>query len=465
MISLLEIFDKTQSGPICLEKDFDLTVYAQRLRQLVKEYNIKHNVDEPLSQNLEMADVVFEAGVKLAADVGLLCLNTQRRITFSEEELWAHLKTLPNSIELGEGNEKRIMKHRNVCDSHPPILQMGTLGQPTSEKAFVKETEVFAKLPLIDTINMGSLITVHGRQVRMGSPLEIEASKMEIRTVRKTLEKVAKPGMHILGTESSVSIGDLAVSSSEGGLRKSDGHLVALTAELKTNYNALSNVFHVKDYGGFICGLYDLIMGGYAGGPEGVAITKVAGSILLSIAHRADYSITGTPCDITYAESPSEKKLRQLFWAHSIATQAISRNSKLLVGGTAAGAAGPGTQMLFYETAATTIMHVTSGCAFIETCFPLFNRYPDRPAPLEALYTGEIAHSATQGKLTLEEGNTIINRIFDEKLSCYMGSAPPQGKTFDQTFDLEKLAPTSEYLATYNQARKEFEDLTGFRLD
>lgn len=466
LVTIWEILDRVEEGPACKETDFDLNIFSATVNRLVSEHNLKCTPEEPIPNDNTLADEVFEAGLELALEVGMLCTSTSRRVIFEEAEIKEMLKRLPGKVVMGEEKDTRIMKWRAISDSLPPLMQTGGLGQPTSEDIFLEEAVAFAQDPLTDYFNQGSLTTVYGRPIKAGAPLEVEAGKYEIALVREALRRVGRPGLSILGTETSVTcLAEIAASSTEGGLRRTDSHLVAIASDLKTDYQVLSKVVHLVGYDALICGLYTAIMGGYAGGPEGVAIARVAGSILGQLVHRHSFAITGTPYNMRYVDIvPEISQLRKMLWAHSIAMQALSRNSKLLIGGTAGGAAGPCTDMLFWEMVPVTMMHTVSGCAFIESCFAAFNKYQDRPGVLEARFTAELAHAISKAQITREKANDLVNNVLNEKLSIYDGKTAPEGKTFKECFDISKIKPSDEYYDRYKRIKMQAEDLLGISI-
>src|SRR5512143_3110362 len=110
MISFWEVADRAIStGPLMKTKDFDLKVFKTASR-LVKEYGIKYDPKFPIPSDDGLADRLFEAGMKLYAEVGTYCIDTERVIRFSEEELrdaLTDLNRMPETVEIGEGIEKR----------------------------------------------------------------------------------------------------------------------------------------------------------------------------------------------------------------------------------------------------------------------------------------------------------------------------------------------------------------------
>lgn len=465
MTTIWEVLDKAENGPVCTDRDFDLKIFSPRVAELAKEYDIQCDAECVIPSDDHLADDVFAAGFRLATEVGFWCRETNRRIVFEEDEIKETLRSSPGQITLGLDNDGRLMKHRSIEDARAPLIQMGPLGQTTSEAMYIPEHFAFAQEPLMDYLNGGSLAALYGAEIKAGSPLEVEAGKREVAMLREVLRRAGRPGTLILGVESSIgALGQIAASSSEGGLRKNDGHMVAVTSELKTDYSALSKVVHTLGYGGLLCGLYTVMIGGFAGGPEGAAISSVAGSILAKLVYKASFAIDDIR-DLFLLQSTQLKvsNFKKLLWAVSVSRQAISRNSNLLIGSTAHGLAGPSTEMLFRECAATTITDVVSGTAFVETSFAAENRYPDHPGLLEARFTAELAHAVATSLLKRQEADELVKRVI-EKLKPFEGKNAPEGYSFEQLYDIPKSRIQRDYFDLYRRMKAEIQDSLGIEL-
>lgn len=117
---LLDIVDRTRDGPPCKAKDFDLRVLPANVQELEKEYKIKYDPDRPVPNDNALADALFQAGLRLFLDVGILCTDTERRITFTENEVKEALRDQPGRVLVGQGRDAREMYCRKIEDTAPP---------------------------------------------------------------------------------------------------------------------------------------------------------------------------------------------------------------------------------------------------------------------------------------------------------------------------------------------------------
>ena len=87
LVTIWEVLDRVEEGPACKETDFDLNIFSATVNRLIMEHNLKCTPEEPIPNDNTLADEVFEAGLELALEVGMLCTSTSRRIVFEEAEI------------------------------------------------------------------------------------------------------------------------------------------------------------------------------------------------------------------------------------------------------------------------------------------------------------------------------------------------------------------------------------------
>ncbi|MEM4599763.1 MAG: monomethylamine:corrinoid methyltransferase, partial [Candidatus Methanomethylicaceae archaeon] len=328
MISIWEVLDRAETGQYMEERDFDIKIVAKKCRELVKEYDIKFNPNEIITTDDSMADDVFEAGFKLALETGIYCINTKRIIKFDESEIKEGIETAPHEIIVGEGRDARILYARGIEDRRRPIICGGQAGATIPEEWYVPMAMSYMKEPLIDMINHGGIAIVEGRKVRTHSPLEIQATRRELSMLKEAAARSGRPGIGLIAGESSVSVlGDLAIAS-EKYMKTCDSHLVALLNELKTDYDRLSKAVNFTEYGAYNVTLVDPIIGGYAGGPEGVAICFIASFLLGRLLYKSEYHVCH-PIHFRYVSTSAIECL----WNLNIVGQAMARNAKFIIMG------------------------------------------------------------------------------------------------------------------------------------
>jgi len=444
MINIYEVLRRSEQGPYIKENDFDMKLYKVTSR-LVKEYGIKFNREQPVVGDDGMANAMFEAGMKLALEMGMMCVSTSRIIQFTEEELKLALRTTPREMVLGTGRDARIMRARTFNDGYPMVVCGGCPGTPLPEELFLPVMMSYAREPLIDIIIPGSLTTIEGMEVRTNGPLEIRACRQEMIWMREALDRCGRSGTHIYaaGESSSTELGTLAIAN-EKYMRLSDSHMIPVLSELKTDNPRLSRVMTGYEYPAFTTSLIDPIIGGFGGGAEGAAVVLAAAVILSRAAYGVDMHCLH-PIHNKYISSTTKEAM----WVDSIVGRAFANNSPICMLADAWTTAGAGTEDVLYEAAALAIVDEVS--ALNSDSLGSTNGVYPNCSGLEARFYAEVVHAAFNQKLTPDQANELIAKLWDK----YQGgfANPNFGKRFDEIYDTKTVMPRQEWLDMYEKVK------------
>jgi len=451
MVMYLDIVDKSEQGPYMEEREFD-KLLIRKVRELVKEYNIRYDPDEVVPSDTSLANDVWKAGFTLVLEVGGYNISTHRRIIFSEDEIKDALKNIPEYIIIGEGSDSRIMKHRGIEDPDPPLVEAGPTGTLVSEDIYLETMISFAQENYIDAIGSGSLRTYNGREVKVGSPLEVRAAAKIIALAREALRIVNKPGLHINDVAATTPWAKMIAVNEDWGIRRSDSMLVAQMVELKTSYEHIALAEFMRHHGIVVGNLMTPIWGSYGGASPGTAVISVAEHIFgllaygglkhyLSLTHMFNCNNTG----------------RETLWVISVVGQAIANNSKMITLHDCYTATGPGTKMILYEVAAGAITSAVSGLHGTGIG-SAGGKFMDQETGLECRLYGEVAKHSTQFKRS--DANEIVKKIiakYEDTLRKEKKVIP--GKSFRELYDLKTIKPSKEWLQLYLEVKKELIDL------
>ena len=453
MPTLWEMLDRAETGQYMAEVNFNLKL-SQEIKRLVKEYDIKFDHDRPVPADGSLPDDVFQAALDLLRVMGVYCENTNRTIKFTEEEIREATKKSDRSVAFGEHNETHAISSRRVEDPNPPSVMGGGAGTMISEgEIYVKNMTSYAKEPLNQMIMANTPATIEGRPIRARSPLEVHATKCEVGWIREAARMAGRPNMAIVGTASGLSAqAQIGAASSDGGLRKTDGHLISMATDLKTNYETLSKVCHTIEYGGNIVSLYTSMYGGYAGGAEGLAVVCTAAPVAETILHRATTHLIKA-MHLNYVNTSCPEAL----WATSVVAQAHSRNTGMLLSNDAFTSAGPGTEMVLYEIATNTIASTVSGMAFLEGVGTATTANVDHATGLEVRCMAKVGEAAAKASIKLDDANDLVKKILPKYENKFEN--PPLGKTFQECYDLRAIEPKPEWIGIYEKAVKDLVNL------
>lgn len=449
MQHFLEIFDRANNGEYISEEDWDLQKVAATARRLVKKYHLEWNRQQIVVDDTQLIDAIYQAGFEMALELGVYCRSTERVIKFQQEEIEEALKVAPKNIHMGSGKDERVLYARKLNDEKPPLFFGGSPGSPIPEEYFLENVISYVQEPLIDLATCGTLTVVDGREVRTGHPLEVVATRRELKKMHLALERVGRPGMGMLGAQSSVSeLGDLSVAS-PNFLRTYDSHLVPMLNELKVDFRNLARVVNSLDYGMINASLPCVIVGGLGGGPPGSAVVNVASFLLANLVCQADYHLLH-PIHIRHVATTT----REVLWVIGAVGQAFARNAPSIIGADIYPKSGTGTRELLYETAANAIVNAVTA-NHLEGCGAADGKYPNCSG-LEARWMAEVALASHRMKMSLQEANNWVLKIIPLYEDVFSRPQGNPGVPFDQVYDLKTVQPKPDWQNLYESVKEEF---------
>ena len=127
---LVEVLHRAETGPIIEEADFERRLVAPTIKNLLKKYDIRYDKSVFVPSDDDLADRVFQAGLVLAAEAGMFCQSTSRRIVWTRSELEEGLRFCPSEVTLGFGNDAVTARARKPDDDGRVIVAGGAYGTP-----------------------------------------------------------------------------------------------------------------------------------------------------------------------------------------------------------------------------------------------------------------------------------------------------------------------------------------------
>ena len=146
---LWEIQDRSNTGPFCDENDFLPKIFAQKLKEIIKKYDIRYDPKTPVPSDDALADRVWQAGWELFREVGLYNTDTHRIIKVSDQEIKEALYMHPGEYWVGAGKDAVLWKHRMVEDAKTPFCLFSP-DCTCSEELHYSMCVAFLKEPLLD---------------------------------------------------------------------------------------------------------------------------------------------------------------------------------------------------------------------------------------------------------------------------------------------------------------------------
>ncbi len=444
MLTTLEIYRRATSGEICTEKDFDLRRFVPTVRNLVKKYGIKYDPATPVPSDDDLVERVWHAGMELFLGTGVFCIDTERILRFETVELEQALAHGSREVVLGTGQYTRAMPLRRPESETLPFFSLGACGAPvSSDDVFMSLTQAYAEIPYADAVASPAMTLVDGMPIAAGTPLEVEGC---MRTVVMTKEAIRRANRSGLGIANTVASGVSSQGHIAGNATAADeGDMMEIgnIAEMKIDFQNLNRVAYMRGRGRTILGATGPVLGGYAGGPEGCAVTLAAYTFFALLVLHADVQHPFVSHFITQSCTS-----RDAIWVRSLALQAITRHCDLPCLESGSYGAGPATGMSLYEAAAMAAPCVASGGS-VEAGPTARATHPDYLSPMEPLFAAEVARSVA-GK-SRKEVNDLVLKLLD-KYENHLDD-PPLGQRYQDCFDLASRRPKIEPLRHYERAR------------
>jgi methylamine--corrinoid protein Co-methyltransferase len=445
-MNLKEVVKRAETGPLMEANDFLMKRVAAGVIKLQKEYGIRWDGKTLVNLDDEMADRCWEAGKQLFLQTGVYSMNSRRVIEFSAEEVEQGLRFAPARVPMGQGKEATVVYHRQVEDPRPPFVFGGPFNADVHESTFVKLNEAFAQERLIDALLFpGYLKELDGQTIRPGSGLSSRAAVLYGQWAREAVRRAGRPGLAICG-HAVMALNEIACTSEEWGLRQSDPRAMVLISELQADDVTMSRTMYYQGYGCPIYMAFTPLVGGYGGGPDGTAIVAAA-SFIAAIMMGGEIVHIG-PQHIKYKQQTNNHSL----FLGSLANQAVARNSHIIVTTSHTTAGRPGSAQYPYEFSALALAVVPSGS----------NLTGPRPAeplgyndvsPLMARLFAEVGHAAA--KLTRAQAAPIVEALYEKYKDKLTFQQAPQGRPFQELYDLDTLTPTDEHQALYEEVKEE----------
>ena len=442
-----EVFERAQTGQFMEEKQFVSKSMIPKMRELVKKYEIKYDPANPVPADDDMADRIWKAAVEFFLEVGTFNQNTSRIMKFTEAEMKEALFAAPDHYIVGANHDARYFGHRDVEDSRKPFIIMSP-DITYDEDNFLSACIAYFKEPLLDGICSPLLDKFMGANIISHHPIEIGGCMHHAMGLREAARLEGRPDVWFVAVGTAESdMAQIAVSNDQWGVRNGDGRLVGSITEMMTNNAMLNKTAHYQQVGNLSGCLSGAIYGGYAGGAEGTAIMQTAYHLHGLMVHQANFQ-QNFPFHLNYGSNTG----REMLWVVSAFSQAIARNTHLVMDSNGFANAGPGTEMLFYEGAAHAIASVVSGNN-LWTLAPCRNKIHNHGTPLEARFAAEVAHAVVAQGMKRTEANEVVNRL----LAKYETMIPKDnyGKPYQEVYNRAKAVPTQEYTDLFNRCKED----------
>lgn len=469
VLTFWEAIARCATAPRMEERAFNMKIW-QTVTALAKDYEFTYDPAVILPADGQLADEVFEAGLRAAVELGVYSRDTRRNVTFTEDEIQEFLRATTGTQKgYGVGSDAVEEVHRAPGSSGEPVVY----GAP--QTAVYSTPEVAAMIyrlcaqePSADGLWGGLVIgpppPIEGKYgIAANHPSEIYQYRKEVELMRTAIAAAGRPGM-FLRQNAPTAQATIALADPVVGVRPTDPMGGNLFEELKIDWNFANRTAFAIAYGTRVRGSAGhAFIGGFSGGPATAPIVIVAGALLglffsgADDAHIQKYGVS-TQISKTHNRIKS-RAARSCIYVGSLACQALVRNTHLPVGaqGCDHPVAGAGTPQFYYECAAGEIASVASGSSANPSGGARQFVCPtDHVSPLESKWMGEVLKAS--GGVSLARARGMVEALlarYEDRLEARY----PEGYTFQQMYDVGTGKAKPEFEVFYAQRKEELEDL------
>lgn len=452
MISLVEIADRMRKGPKMMTKEWDMALFA-KVSQLVKKFDIKcpSETSDWINTDDSLADAAWQAAVEFVIDMGCFCLDRERVIKFTEEEVKEAIRSMQKEVVMGEGKDVRIWKQHKIEGTEPLNVAPGHHAPFTEDLANVV-VHNFAMIPRLDFLEGFNFPMIDGYDV-YGTPLEAYASRRQVAWLREGIRKAGRPGAAIVYYPISTAASSfLATIDPIAGLRPTDGVLLSVLPDVKVQYDLITAALVLQSYGYFgISGSFGIV-GGFAGGPEGAIIEGLAKTIVAWLVYRDNLYYNGVE-HISHI-SGVKRCIFPIDFARSVVYQATIRNCNGIPMHWPIPVSELCTESHLEELILRSIEATVNG-ANLYVPRVSRSRMNGGQSPADAELMIEASDATIRTGIKREEVYQMFRSIITKLMT---NSKPEPGKLIAECYDLQRHRPSSDYQELITRVKNEFHD-------
>ena len=452
MISLVEIADRMRSGSKMASKDWDMALF-RNISELVKKYDIKCPTEPSnwINTDDSLADAAWQAAVEFVVEYGCLCLDRERVVKFTEEEVRHSIRSMEKEVRMGEGKDSRVWKQHKIEGTEPLNIAPGHHA-PFTEDLANSVVQNFACIPRMDFLEGFNFPKIDGYDI-YGAPLEAYASKRQVAWLREGVRKAGRPGAAIvLYPITTRASSFLAAIDPVAGLRPTDGVLLSVLPDVKVQYDLITAALTLQSHGYFgISGSFG-IAGGFAGGPEGAIIESLVKTIIAWMVYRDNLYYNG----VEHFSHVSGVK-RQMFpinFARSVVYQATIRNSNGIPMHWPIPVSGLCTESHLQELILRSIESTVNG-ANLYVPRVSRSRMNGGQTPADAEVMIEASDATLNTKIKRDEIYEMFKPVIENLMN---NSTPVEGKLISECYDLHRHRPSPEYRTLIHKVKDQFKE-------
>ena len=441
-----------RTGPVMASKEWDMALF-KKMTELVEKYDVECPSEPSNWINTDdgLADSAWQAAIEFVVDVGCFCLDRERVVKFSEEEVKEAIRSMQKEVVMGEGEDVRVWKQHKIEGSEPLNVAPGHHA-PFTEDLANEVVRNFATIPRLDFLEGFNFPKIDGYDI-YGMPLEAYASRRQVAWLREGIGEAGRPGTAIVYYPISTAASSfLATVDPKAGLRPTDGVLLSVLPDVKVQYDLITTAIALQSYGYFgISGSFG-IAGGFAGGPEGAIVESLVKTIIAWIVYRDNLYYNGV--EHFSHVSGVQRWMFPINFARSVVYQATIRNCNGIPMHWPIPVSELCTESHLEELILRSIEATVSG-ANLYVPRVSRSRMNGGQTPADAELMIEASDAAIRTRIKRNEVYPMFKSVIKKLMA---NSTPEPGKLITECYDLKHHKPSSEYRGLIGRIKNEFKD-------
>ncbi len=440
MIPIIDFQKRCLNGPVMKPDEFDLAL-SMKMRELVDKYNIQYDPEQLIIDD-DTADAVFEAGVELLADIGILNQDINRVVRFDKKEIQAvagqYFENSPTA-EFGTGKDKMTIRYRRGNDTNPPTNYAGAPGVTTEEEFIPYVMSIVQEEGVAGLGIAPGLSKLGDMEPKAGTLSEIHVGMWEQEQLKEALRRVDRPGLN-LGLLATVSTPSAIFECIRPGIREPNNTQIGIHVlpEQKITWDRFLMAHFCQDRGVNPWQSAMSMIGALCRDARESAVTLVANGLAqLSYGHGPTLSFFSNHMDGRYGWPEPN-------WAVGAAMRASERNIHVATGSAISGTKWRH-EVGMYQMAAQAVTYTACGFSF---------SWIAGHTGLEARLVGEIMQ-VTAG-MDRAKANALALKITAKYLDLFKNYDHKEThEPFDQCYDIKTVKPRAEYESTVMKVKED----------
>jgi hypothetical protein len=479
MISLLEIAERARTGQKMGDVEWGMTLF-KKLQELIARHDLKQEGPERYYEVDDgYADSLFQSAVDLLVEMGVHCATTHRSIRFTEDEVWEAAREAPPEVTVGEGQDRRVFRKRELCDPRRPSIDVSGHGPWSDDmpplQVIVRELVRNRRVDLLEGYMFAKM---DGHEVH-GKPLCGYAARRAIERIRDGIAMADRRGLALtyypVRTDAFSLVAPL---DQERGLRKTDGVLLTVLPDLIVEEDMMAAALVYHEWGCYSqCG--GTGVGPFGGDVEGRMIESTAGPLAAWLVYRDTLLSAGgaggqssSSRKAKASETGRDPRMENDEWRSFAVQKALRRNTSqvyyAIVWGESTGLDDLVSEEYLLRVALSSVRNTVVGNNF---------RLGTTNPPTFTSWVVEASDAAIESNLGIEDYEELAARVTRERLKgdLFPGDLPDKrmliyenkGQEFLaaglKAYDWFRHVPTMEYVDNERRARKYLRDI-GLRM-